>query len=73
MKQCIICDTPLLNQQEMYKNNHYLCGNNCTILYIQCLDFNKFKIDINVLNEIRKETIGINTLTGHDVDERIDK
>ena len=73
MKQCIICDNPLLNQNEQYTVNHYLCGRNCTILYIQCIDWQKSEVDINVLNEIRRETVGIDMLMGYEVEKRIDK
>lgn len=72
MKQCIICDRFLKNQQEEYKANHYLCGSNCTVLYIQAIDWDKREIDINVLNEIRRETIGIDELMQYEVDRRID-
>lgn len=72
MKQCIICDRFLKNQQEQYTKNHYLCGSQCMIYYVRCIDWQKKKIDIDVLNEIRKETVGIDILMQYEIDKRID-
>lgn len=73
MKQCIICDSFLKDQTEEYKQNHYICSGNCAVYYVHCIDWNKREIDINILNEIRKETIGIDGLMGYEIDKRIDE
>lgn len=73
MKQCIICDSFLKDQQELYKNNHYLCSSQCQIYYVQAYNWNTSEIDINVVNEIRKEVFGIDRLMQYEIDRRIDK
>jgi hypothetical protein len=73
MKQCIICDNFLKDQKEQYIDNHYLCSSNCTIYYLQCINWNGKKVDIDVLNYIRKEAFGIDVLMGYEIDKRIDK
>lgn len=73
MKKCIICDNFLRNQNEQYNNNHYLCGNDCAIYYVQCYNWQNNDINLFVLNDIRKETFGINELMMYEIDRRIDK
>jgi hypothetical protein len=72
MKQCIICDRFLKDQKEQYNNNHYLCSSQCFIYYLQCIKWDGKKIDIDVLNDIRRETMGIDVLMQYEVDRRID-
>lgn len=73
MKQCIICDSFLKDQNELFMTTHYICGANCAVYYLQCWDWNKKDINIDMLNEIRKEIIGIDGLMGYEVDKRIDR
>lgn len=73
MKQCIICDRFLKDQKEQYNNNHYLCGSQCLVYYMHCIDWDKREINIDVLNEIRKETVGIDILMQYEIEKRIDK
>lgn len=73
MKQCIICDAFIRDQKEKFTANHYICSANCAVYYVQCINWDKGEIDIEVLNEIRKETIGIDGLMGYEVDKRIDE
>lgn len=72
MKQCLICDNFLKDQKEEYKKNHYLCGSQCLIYYMHCIKWDNKSIDINVLNEIRRETVGIDILMQYEIDKRID-
>jgi len=72
MKQCIICDTFIRDQKEEYKKNHYICSGNCAVYYVHCINWDKREIDIDVLNEIRRETIGIDKLEISDIEKRID-
>jgi hypothetical protein len=76
MKKCIICDKFVRDQREAYTANHYLCSGFCVAYYMQCVIWNngrgRVKIDIDILNEIRRETMGIDILMRYEVDRRID-
>jgi hypothetical protein len=40
---------------------------------MHCIDWDKREINIDVLNEIRKETVGIDILMQYEIEKRIDK
>ena len=72
MKQCVVCDSFLKEQRELYNNNHYLCSSDCQVFYVQAYNWSEGIIDINILNEIRKEVFSIDWITQNEVDRRID-
>jgi citrate lyase synthetase len=73
--KCIICDKIFITEKE-YKTNHYVCSFECITLYdgiIVLFDGykNKFVIDIDKLNKIRKEIFKIDCIDLKESEKRI--
>lgn len=76
MKACIICDNLLKDQKYECILNHYLCSEVCSVYYSNCIKWNdeldRFDVNIFNLNDIRKETFGIDGISMDEIDKRID-